>query len=327
MYVVEEGEEETQEQDAEMSPDEPAEEIEERTAKKRKVPGLFDAVAEAADAECICLVRGSTDHLTDLCVEDEAEVVRDTLRKMRAKLQGDPPQPKPAAAPKKSGDASGGKVGGKTSRNQVQGKDVFTRFDRPTPMLEIGDQEEGGQYLVGKMDIGTYGPKNKEEMGELLELALERSKTTILPEISQLLDDKYESINKGHPGYAKIDVKLSKEEKEDAELCKIFSVDIVPLIGCEFYMYPWTMSCLLSDEECRRRTTEYEDTISRRFGARMRHGIGAKNVPITSDPDGPKGPGLRCDEGYWANIEEALSDVSLQDQARDVCARSMVVPF
>ena len=145
-------------------------------------------------------------------------------------------------------------------------------------------------------------------MGELLELALERSKTTILPEISQLLDDKYESINKGHPGYAKIDVKLQKEEKENAELCKIFSVDIVPLMGCEFYMYPWQMSCLLSDEECRRRTTDYEDAVSRRFGARMRHGIGAKTVPITPDPDGPKGAGLRCDEGYWANIEDALGD-------------------
>ena len=73
-------------------------------------------------------------------------------------------------------------------------------------------------------------------------------------------------------------------------------------------MYPWNMSCLMSEEECRRRTTEYEDLVSRRFGARMRHGIGAKTVPITSDPDGPKGAGLKCDEGYWANIEEALGD-------------------
>ena len=174
-------------------------------------------------------------------------------------------------------------------------------------MPDIGDQEEGGKYLVGKMDIGTYGPKNKEEMGELLELALERSKTTILPEISQLLDDKYERVNKGHPGYAKIDVKLSSEEKANAELCKIFSVDIVPLVGCEFHMYPWNMSCLLN-QECRRWTTDYEDTIGRRFGARLRRGAGAKTVPTTSDPDGPKGRGLRCDEGYWVNVETALGE-------------------
>ena len=267
VYVVEEGEEETQEHDAEMSPGDPVdenvapEEVEERTTKKRKVSGLLDAVTQAADTECICLVCGSTDHLIDLCVENEAEDVRDTLRKMRERLQGEVQQSKPAA-PKKDGDKSGGKVGGKTSRKQVQGKDIFTRFDRPTPMPDIGDQEEGGKYLVGKMDIGTYGPKNKEEMGELLELALERSKTTILPEISQLLDDKYESVNRGHPGYAKIDVKLSKEEKADAVLCKIFSVDIVPLNGCEFHMYPWNTSCLLDEQECRRRTTDYEDTIT-----------------------------------------------------------------
>ena len=222
-----------------MSPEEPAnenvapEEAEERLTKKRKVSGMFDAAAEAADIECICLVCGSADHITDLCVEDDAEGVREMLKKIKEKLQVAQPQPKPAAPPKKSGETSGGKVGGKTAKNQVQGKDIFTKFDRPAPMPEIGDQEEGGKYLVGKMDIGTYGPKNKDEMGELLELALERSKTTILPEISQLLDDKFESINKGHPGYAKIDVKLSNEEKENAELCKIFSVDIVPLTGCE----------------------------------------------------------------------------------------------
>ena len=314
VYVDEEGEEETQEHDVEMSPGEPAnenvtpEEAEERLTKKRKVSEMFDAAAEAADVECICLVCGSTDHITDLCVDDDAEGVKEMLKKIKEKLQVAQPQPKPATPPKKSGETSGGKVGGKTAKNQVQGKDIFTKFDRPTPMPEIGDQEEGGKYLVGKMDIGTYGPKNKDEMGELIELALERSKTTILPEISQLLDDKYESINKGHPGYAKIDVKLSTLEKEDADLCKIFSVDIVPLMGCEFCMYPWNMSCLMSEEECRRRTTEYEDLVSRRFGARMRHGIGAKTVPITSDPDGLKGPGLKCDEGYWANIEDALGD-------------------
>ena len=94
-------------------------------------------------------------------------------------------------------------------------------------------------------------------------------------------------------------MKLTKDEKSDEELRKIFSVGVIPLEGCDFRTYPWNMSCLMSEAEKKRKTTYYEDTVSSRVGAKPRHGIGAERVPITKDPNGPKGPGMRCDEGHW----------------------------
>ena len=165
VYVDEEGEEEAQEQDAEMSPGEPAtgnvapEEIEERTAKKRKVSEMFDAVTEAADSERICLVCGSADHLTDLCMADEAEGVKEMLKKLRARLQEEIPQPKsaaePTAAPKKSGDSSGGKVGGKTSRNQVQGK--ANARDRRSGRRRTIPGRQDGQWNLWTQEQGRDG--------------------------------------------------------------------------------------------------------------------------------------------------------------------------
>ena len=102
------------------------------------------------------------------------------------------------------------------------------------------------------------------------------------------------TTNTGHPGYDKINVGLSDDEKNNPNLAKIFNVAIVPLEGVEFHMSPWGLNCTLTGRELDRKTYPDEDSISHRCCGKLRHGVGAlqsKNIR------GERTSGLPCDEG------------------------------
>ena len=311
VYEDEEEEEEVEDQDVEMTPDESKDtgddaEPSERELKRRKISTLLDALTPTADMDGVCVVCRSVEHTLDACAETEADNVKETLKKMRETLLlSEPAKEKPSSS-KKPKSKTGGSVGGKIARARIQGNEVFTMFERPVTMVGIGDQEEGGKYLVNNVNIGEYGPKNRKEMEDLLDNALEQSRSTVLPDIAQLLDGNYESINKNHLGYAKIDVRLFPPEKKKPELTKIFGVDTVPLEGCQFHAEPWLMSCFMDKRQCKRQTTNYEDQVGHNVGRKLRHGVGAEWVPKYKGQEDPKVRGLQCDEGYWVNIEHLL---------------------
>ena len=127
------------------------------------------------------------------------------------------------------------------------------------------------------------------EMEDLIDMAIERSKLAILPDIGELLDDAHHTINTGHSGYAKIDVGLSTEEKNNPNLARIFNVEVVPLEGVKFHMNPWNMNCTLTGRNLERMTRPDEDTISHRCCGKLRHGVGALE---SENKNGQKTSGL-----------------------------------
>ena len=228
------------------------------------------------------------------------------------------PQEKPAEKVHKTKKTDSKKrdIGEGAARKRLQENEIFTQFEEPVFMTVIGDNEEGGEYLVNHVDIGEFGPKNVLEMEDLIDMAIERSKNAIPPDIDELLDDTHQTINTGHPGYAKINVMLSEEEKADPNLAKIFKVAIVPLEGTEFHMSPWSMDCTLRGEELGRKTTADEDSISHRCNKKLTHGVGALH---SKKKYGEWTSGLPCDEGYWVNVETLLRvDGLFGERSRDI---------
>ena len=305
-FTKEGEEEEDGDDDMNVSPDQEgqdttmeSQEDTEREQKRRRITDMIDRMREQADIDGICLACGEEGHNADACDKDRN--VSDALDRMGEMFK---PQEKPVEKTRKTKkhekkrDSGAGAAGKRLLENEI-----FTQFEDPVLMTTIGDNEKGGEYLVNHVDTGEFGPKNIIEMEDLIDMAIERSKHAILPDIDELLDDSHQTINSGHPGYAKINVGLSEEEKTDPNLARIFKVAIVPLVGVEFHMSPWSMNCTLTGSELERKTYPAEDSISHRCCGKLRHGVGALQ---SKNKNGDRTSGLPCNEGYWVNIETLL---------------------
>ena len=198
-FTKEGEEEEDGDDDVNVSPDQEgqdtameSQEETEREQKRRRITDMIDRMREQADIDGICLACGEEGHNADICDKDRN--VSDTLDKMREMFK---PQEKPAGKSQKTKKSESKKrdIGAGAAGKRLLENEIFTQFEEPVLMTTIGDNEEGGEYLVNHVDTGEFGPKNITEMEELIDMAIERSKLAILPDIGELMDDTHTHNN------------------------------------------------------------------------------------------------------------------------------------
>ena len=272
-----------------------------------------------ADASTVqyCLICGGV-HDIDECSIPDDENMRDTLLRMRLIMEQKSKSPSSSERSKTATRGRKDKLpkksimpqGKRWRRTRFTEKEEVTKsfYSQPAFMYDIGDREEGGQFLVNGIEVNPpdQGVRNRHELDALVERAAEES-PPVLPSIEEL-----NAWNpKDHDEY----MNWIKQEREQRGVNwnfkyiqpfthghNIGTLQLARVNGEEYLGYGWSNVHRFAENEWMGKKWENPQWIvdlSKRFNAALRHSVGC-----VKDNRGHRG--LPCDEAGWVNVEAIL---------------------
>ena len=291
-------------------------EAKKRRTEVRNIRNHFEKLIADASNVQYCFICGGT-HDIDECPTPDDENMRDTLWRMR--LIMDQKSKSPSSSERSKAATRGRKdklpknimpQGKRWRRTRFTEKEEVTKcfYSQPAFMYDIGDCEEGGQFLVNGIEVNPsdQGVRNRHELDALVERAAEES-PPVLPTIEEL-----NAWNpKDHDAYMDW---LREERKQHGDNWNfkyiqpfthghnIGTLQLARINGEEYLGYGWSDVKRFGEHEWMGKKWENPQWIvelSKRFNAALRHSVGC-----VKDSRGHRG--LPCDEAGWVNVEAIL---------------------
>ena len=291
-------------------------EAKKRRTEVRNIRDQFEKLIADASNVQYCFICGGM-HDIDECSTPDDENMRDTLWRMR--LIMDQKSKSPSSSERSKAATRGRKdklpknimpQGKRWRRTRFTEKEEVTKcfYSQPAFMHDIGDREEGGQFLVNGIEVNPsdQGVRNRHELDTLVERAAEES-PPVLPTIEEL-----NAWNpKDHDAYVKW---LTEERKQYGDNWNfkyiqpfthghnIGTLQLARINGEEYLGYGWSNAKRFGENEWMGNKWENPQWIvelSKRFNAALRHSVGCVK-------DNRNHRGLPCDEAGWVNVESIL---------------------
>ena len=291
-------------------------EAKKRRTEVRNIRNQFEKLIADASNVQYCFICGRM-HDIDECPTPDDENMRDTLWRMR--LIMDQKSKSPSSSERSKAATRGRKdklpknimpQGKRWRRTRFTEKEEVTKcfYSQPAFMYDIGDREEGGQFLVNGIEVNPsdQGVRNRHEPDALVERAAEES-PPVLPTIEEL-----NAWNpKDHDAYMDW---LREERKQRGDNWNfkyiqpfthghnIGTLQLARINGEEYLGYGWSDVKRFGEHEWMGKKWENPQWIvelSKRFNAALRHSVGC-----VKDSRGHRG--LPCDEAGWVNVEAIL---------------------
>ena len=291
-------------------------EAKKRRTEVRNIRDQFEKLIADASNVQYCFICGGM-HDIDECSTPDDENMRDTLWRMR--LIMDQKSKSPSSSERSKAATRGRKdklpknimpQGKRWRRTRFTEKEEVTKcfYSQPAFMYDIGDREEGGQFLVNGIEVNPsdQGVRNRHELDTLVERAAEES-PPVLPTIEEL-----NAWNpKDHDAYVKW---LTEERKQYGDNWNfkyiqpfthghnIGTLQLARINGEEYLGYGWSDVKRFGENEWMGNKWENPQWIvelSKRFNAALRHSVGCVK-------DNRNHRGLPCDEAGWVNVEAIL---------------------
>ena len=291
-------------------------EAKKRRTEVRNIREQFEKLIADASNVQYCFICGGM-HDIDECSTPDDENMRDTLWRMR--LIMDQKSKSPSSSERSKAATRGRKdklpknimpQGKRWRRTRFTEKEEVTKcfYSQPAFMHDIGDREEGGQFLVNGIEVNPsdQGVRNRHELDTLVERAAEES-PPVLPTIEEL-----NAWNpKDHDAYVKW---LTEERKQYGDNWNfkyiqpfthghnIGTLQLARINGEEYLGYGWSNAKRFGENEWMGNKWENPQWIvelSKRFNAALRHSVGCVK-------DNRNHRGLPCDEAGWVNVESIL---------------------
>ena len=292
-------------------------EAKKRRTEVRNIREQFERLIANASTVQYCFICGGI-HDIDECTTPDDENMRDTLLRMRLIMEQKSKSP---SSSEKSKTATRGRKdklpkksimpqGKRWRRTRFTEKEEVTKcfYSQPAFMYDIGDREEGGQFLVNGIEVNPsdQGVRNRHELDALVERAAEES-PPVLPSIEEL-----NAWNpRDHDEYVKW-LKQEREQRGDNWNFKYIQpftyghnigvLQLARVNGEEYLGYGWSDVKRYGENEWMGNRWENPPWIvelSKRFNAALRHSVGC-----VKDNRGHRG--LPCDEAGWVNVESIL---------------------
>ena len=291
-------------------------EAKKRRTEVRNIRNQFEKLIADASTVQYCFICGGM-HDIDECSIPDDENMRDTLLRMR--LIMDEKSKSPSSSERSKSATRGRKdklpknimpQGKRWRRTRFTEKEEVTKsfYSQPAFMYDIGDREEGGQFLVNGIEVNPsdQGVRNRHELDALVERAAEES-PPVLPTIEEL-----NAWNpRDHDAYMDW---LKEERKQHGDNWNfkyiqpfthghnIGTLQLARINGEEYLGYGWSDVKRFGENEWMGKKWENPQWIvdlSKRFNAALRHSVGC-----VKDNRGHRG--LPCDEAGWVNVEAIL---------------------
>ena len=291
-------------------------EAKKRRTEVRNIRNQFEKLIADASNVQYCFICGGM-HDIDECPTPDDENMRDTLWRMR--LIMDQKSKSPSSSERSKAATRGRKdklpknimpQGKRWRRTRFTEKEEVTKcfYSQPAFMYDIGDREEGGQFLVNGIEVNPsdQGVRNRHELDALVERAAEES-PPVLPTIEEL-----NAWNpKDHDAYMDW---LREERKQRGDNWNfkyiqpfthghnIGTLQLARINGEEYLGYGWSDVKRFGEHEWMGNKWENPQWIvelSKRFNAALRHSMGCVK-------DNRNHRGLPCDEAGWVNVEAIL---------------------
>ena len=291
-------------------------EAKKRRTEVRNIRDQFEKLIADASNVQYCFICGGM-HDIDECSTPDDENMRDTLWRMR--LIMDQKSKSPSSSERSKAATRGRKdklpknimpQGKRWRRTRFTEKEEVTKcfYSQPAFMYDIGDREEGGQFLVNGIEVNPsdQGVRNRHELDALVERAAEES-PPVLPTIEEL-----NAWNpKDHDEYVKW---LTEERKQYGDNWNfkyiqpfthghnIGTLQLARINGEEYLGYGWSNVKRFGENEWMGKKWENPQwmvELSKRFNAALRHSVGCVK-------DNRNHRGLPCDEAGWVNVEAIL---------------------
>ena len=291
-------------------------EAKKRRTEVRNIRDQFEKLIADASNVQYCFICGGM-HDIDECSTPDDENMRDTLWRMR--LIMDQKSKSPSSSERSKAATRGRKdklpknimpQGKRWRRIRFTEKEEVTKcfYSQPAFMYDIGDREEGDQFLVNGIEVNPsdQGVRNRHELDTLVERAAEES-PPVLPTIEEL-----NAWNpKDHDAYVKW---LTEERKQYGDNWNfkyiqpfthghnIGTLQLARINGEEYLGYGWSDVKRFGENEWMGNKWENPQWIvelSKRFNAALRHSVGCVK-------DNRNHRGLPCDEAGWVNVEAIL---------------------
>ena len=291
-------------------------EAKKRRTEVRNIRDRFEKLIADASNVQYCFICGGM-HDIDECSTPDDENMRDTIWRMR--LIVDEKSKSPSSSERSKAATRGRKdklpknimpQGKRWRRTRFTEKEEVTKcfYSQPAFMYDIGDREEGGQFLVNGIEVNPsdQGVRNRHELDALVERAAEES-PPVLPTIEEL-----NAWNpKDHDAYVKW---LTEERKQYGDNWNfkyiqpfthghnIGTLQLARINGEEYLGYGWSDVKRFGENEWMGKKWENPQwmvELSKRFNAALRHSVGCVK-------DNRNHRGLPCDEAGWVNVEAIL---------------------
>ena len=291
-------------------------EAKKRRTEVRNIRDRFEKLIADASNVQYCFICGGM-HDIDECSTPDDENMRETLWRMR--LIMDEKSKSPSSSERSKAATRGRKdklpknimpQGKRWRRTRFTEKEEVTKcfYSQPAFMYDIGDREEGGQFLVNSIEVNPsdQGVRNRHELDVLVERAAEES-PPVLPTIEEL-----NAWNpKDHDAYVKW---LTEERKQYGDNWNfkyiqpfthghnIGTLQLARINGEEYLGYGWSDVKRFGENEWMGKKWENPQwmvELSKRFNAALRHSVGCVK-------DNRNHRGLPCDEAGWVNVEAIL---------------------
>ena len=291
-------------------------EAKKRRTEVRNIRKQFEKLIADASNVQYCFICGGM-HDIDECPTPDDENMRDTLWRMR--LIMDQKSKSPSSSERSKAATRGRKdklpknimpQGKRWRRTRFTEKEEVTKcfYSQPAFMYDIGDREEGGQFLVNGIEVNPsdQGVRNRHELDALVERAAEES-PPVLPTIEEL-----NAWNpKDHDAYMDW---LREERKQRGDNWNfkyiqpfthghnIGTLQLARINGEEYLGYGWSDVKRFGEHEWMGKKWENPQLmveLSKRFNAALRHSVGCVK-------DSRNHRGLPCDEAGWVNVEAIL---------------------
>ena len=292
-------------------------EAKKRRTEVRNIRDQFEKLIPDASTVRFCLICGGTHDIDECSIQDD-ENTRDTLLHMRLIMDQKSKSPSSSERSKTATRGRKDKLpkknimpqGKRWRRTRFTEKEEVTKsfYSQPAFMYDIGDREEGGQFLVNGIEVNPpdQGVRNRHELDALVERAAEES-PPVLPSIEEL-----NAWNpKDHDEYMNW-IKQEREQRGENWNFKyiqpfthghnIGTLQLARVNGEEYLGYGWSNVHRFAENEWMGKKWENPQWIvdlSKRFNAALRHSVGCVK--------GNRGHrGLPCDEAGWVNVESIL---------------------
>ena len=291
-------------------------EAKKRRTEVRNIRNQFEKLIADASNVQYCFICGGM-HDIDECPTPDDENMRDTLWRMR--LIMDQKSKSPSSSERSKAATRGRKdklpknimpQGKRWRRTRFTEKEEVTKcfYSQPAFMYDIGDREEGGQFLVNGIEVNPsdQGVRSRHEIDALVERAAEES-PPVLPTIEEL-----NAWNpKDHDAYMDW---LREERKQRGDNWNfkyiqpfthghnIGTLQLARINGEEYLGYGWSDVKRFGEHEWMGKKWENPQwmvELSKRFNAALRHSVGCVK-------DSRNHRGLPCDEAGWVNVEAIL---------------------
>ena len=266
-------------------------EAKKRRTEVRNIRNQFEKLIADASNVQYCFICGGM-HDIDECPTPDDENMRDTLWRMR--LIMDQKSKSPSSSERSKAATRGRKdklpknimpQGKRWRRTRFTEKEEVTKcfYSQPAFMYDIGDREEGGQFLVNGIEVNPsdQGVRNRHELDALVERAAEES-PPVLPTIEEL-----NAWNpKDHDAYMDW---LREERKQRGDNWNfkyiqpfthghnIGTLQLARINGEEYLGYGWSDVKRFGEHEWMGKKWENPQwmvELSKRFNAALRHSVG-----------------------------------------------------